>query len=115
MDLNTGEYINQYECFNKENEFIGEAFKILHFKYIDDWKALIPNIEKLNDITNSLDWNSDTQFLHKIDILKGYTKFYKQNILLIEDFNTTINKFKELMSSSEVKKINKSLKGKKNS
>ncbi|MBN1253286.1 MAG: hypothetical protein JXA16_14195 [Bacteroidales bacterium] len=110
IDLSSGHYINQYQCYNKDNESIGEAFKILHLDYIAAWKALIPEYERLKNIENSLPWRSNSHFIEKTDVLKGYTAFYNQNLSLIDEFTITIEKFKELMNTTDIKKINKSLK-----
>jgi len=110
IDISSGQYINQYQCYTSDNEYIGEAFKILHLDYITAWKALIPEYEKLNGVENSLQWKSNIQFLEKIDVLNGYVDFYNKNLSLIKEFSISIDKFKELLKSPDVKKINKSLK-----
>jgi hypothetical protein len=110
IDISSGQYTNQSQCYTSDNEYIGEALKILHLDYIKAWKALIPEYEKLNSVENSLQWRSNTQFLEKIDVLKGYVDFYSKNLSLIKEFTITIDKFKEILKSPDVKKVNKSLK-----
>ena len=113
IDIGTGQFINQETCFDRHNRYIGEAFRILHLDYIKAWKELETKLEaklETKEIYKTLNWNSDNHLIEKTEVMKEYSDFFENNLELIAQFTLTIDKFKELLNSPDVKKINRSLK-----
>lgn len=124
--LNTSNGIIIKECFEKNNQNVFNAFQLLYMEYLKNEKA---NLDEKNEFFNmypglSIQQEDDNllekeifpldyedQINKKLALLNSDISFYKKGIQLTNEFEQIIHKFKEVLSSADLKNTNKSLKG----